>query len=49
MVQKRSGRKWTEAADARADKKAGLKPGSKTDNALDKQRGVSTRTPKGKA
>jgi hypothetical protein len=48
MVQKRRGRKWTEASDAVADKKAGIKPGSAKDNALDKSRGVSTKTPKGK-
>lgn len=37
------GRKWTNQSDAAADKKAGIKPGSKRDNALDKKRGVSTR------
>lgn len=33
----------TAKADARADKKAGIKPGSARDNALDKKRGVSTK------
>lgn len=33
-------KKWTPAADAAADKKAGIKPGSARDNALDKKRGV---------
>ena len=28
------------AMDAKMDKKAGIKPGSKKDNALDKKRGV---------
>lgn len=36
-------RKWTNASDAAADKKAGIKPGSKRDNALDRKRGVSTK------
>jgi len=43
MVQKRRGRKWTEAQDAAADKKAGIKQGSAKDNALDKSRGVPVR------
>lgn len=30
----------TPAADDRADKRAGIKPGSKRDQALDKKRGV---------
>jgi hypothetical protein len=34
--------KWTAKSDAAADKKAGIKPGSARDNALDKQRGVPT-------
>lgn len=33
-------KKWTPAADMKADKKAGIKDGSKKDNALDKKRGV---------
>jgi hypothetical protein len=33
-------KKWTEAKDDRADKKAGIKEGSKKDMALDKKRGV---------
>jgi hypothetical protein len=37
---KPAGKKWTEASDAAADKKAGIKPGSARDNALDKKRGV---------
>jgi len=36
-------RKWTEAQDAAADKKAGIKQGSKKDNALDRKRGVPVR------
>ena len=35
-------KKWTPSSDAKADKKAGIKPGSKRDNALDKKRGVPT-------
>ena len=41
-------RKWTEAADAAADKKAGIKQGSKKDNALDRKRGVPVRKARGK-
>jgi len=33
-------KKWTPAKDAAADKKAGIKPGSARDNALDRARGV---------
>lgn len=33
--------KMTEAADDRADKKAGIKEGSKKDRALDKSRGIA--------
>jgi hypothetical protein len=33
-------KKWTPAADTLADKKAGVKDGSKKDAALDKKRGV---------
>jgi hypothetical protein len=33
-------KKWTPASDRAADKKAGVKPGSARDNALDKSRGV---------
>jgi len=43
MVQKRRGRKWTEAADAAADRRAGIKQGSAKDNALDRSRGVPVR------
>jgi hypothetical protein len=32
--------KYTPSSDVRADKKAGIKPGSKRDIALDKSRGV---------
>jgi hypothetical protein len=39
---KAPGRKWTAKSDAAADKKAGIRPGSAKDNALDKQRGVPT-------
>jgi len=41
-------KKYTAASDAAADKKAGIKPGSARDNALDKKRGVSTKPYKGK-
>lgn len=34
---------WTEKADAAADRKAGIKPGSARDNALDRKRGVPLR------
>jgi len=37
------GKKWTEAKDLAADKKAGIKQGSKRDNALDRARGVPVR------
>ncbi|HYW88540.1 MAG TPA: hypothetical protein VFB50_12270 [Chloroflexota bacterium] len=37
------GKKWTEASDAAADKRAGIKPGSAKDNALDRKRGVPVR------
>lgn len=33
-------KKWTLAKDEAADRKAGIKEGSKRDNALDKKRGV---------
>jgi hypothetical protein len=33
-------RKWTEKSDMAADKRAGIKQGSKKDNALDRKRGV---------
>ena len=36
-------KKWTEAADMAADKKAGIKQGSARDNALDRARGVPVR------
>jgi len=38
-------KKWTEAADAAADRRAGLKQGSAADNALDRKRGVPVRKP----
>jgi len=34
--------KYTPSSDARADKKAGIKQGSKRDHALDKKRGVKS-------
>jgi hypothetical protein len=34
--------KMTPAMDAKMDKKAGVKPGSKKDDAMDKKRGVPT-------
>jgi hypothetical protein len=34
--------KYTPKSDARADKKAGIKPGSKQDQALDKKRGLKS-------
>lgn len=37
------GKPWTEKSDAAADKKAGIKPGSARDNALDRKRGVPVR------
>jgi len=43
---KGGGKPWTLKSDMAADKKAGIKPGSKRDDALDRKRGVSTRTPK---
>jgi len=44
-----AGKKWTEAADKLADKKAGIKQGSPRDNALDRSRGVPVRkAPKGR-
>jgi hypothetical protein len=36
-------KRWTEASDLRADRKAGIKQGSKRDNALDKARSVPVR------
>jgi hypothetical protein len=36
-------KKWTEARDAAADKRAGIKQGSAKDNALDRARGVPVR------
>ena len=38
-----SSKKWTEAKDVAAEKKAGIKEGSARDNALDKKRGVPVR------
>lgn len=35
-----AGKKYTAASDDKADKKAGIKEGSKRDNALDRKRGV---------
>jgi len=37
------GKKWTAASDRAADKRAGIKEGSKADNALDRKRGVPVR------
>jgi len=37
------GKKWTEARDKAADKRAGIREGSARDNALDKKRGVPVR------
>jgi hypothetical protein len=34
---------WTEKSDTAADKRAGIKPGSARDNALDRARGVPVR------
>jgi hypothetical protein len=42
----KNAKKWTEAADMAADKKAGIKQGSKADNALDRKRGVPVRAAK---
>jgi len=36
-------KKWTEATDTAADKRAGIKQGSSRDNALDRARGVPVR------
>jgi len=36
-------KRWTEAADKAADRKAGIREGSAKDNALDKKRGVPIR------
>jgi len=36
-------KKWTEASDKAADKRAGIKQGSAKDNALDRARGVPVR------
>jgi len=48
MVQKRRGRKWTEASDRAYDKANKIVQGSPKDNALDRARGVPVRKPKGK-
>lgn len=37
-------KKWTRATDDKADKKAGIKEGSKRDKQLDKKRGVPETT-----
>jgi hypothetical protein len=42
MAQAKS-KKWTEASDMAADKKAGIAQGSARDNKLDKGRGVPVR------
>lgn len=47
----KTGKKWTEASDRAADKRAGIKQGSARDNALDRARGVPVRAgkpPKGR-
>jgi hypothetical protein len=45
MAKSPNAKKWTEAKDLTADKRAGIKQGSKADNALDKKRGVPVRKP----
>jgi hypothetical protein len=40
---RKGAKKWTEARDVAADKRAGIKEGSPRDNALDKKRGVPVR------
>ena len=51
-INPKTGKPWTPAQDAAADRKAGIKPGSARDNALDKKRGVPAVvvvvTPKGR-
>jgi hypothetical protein len=39
-VKKSAAKPWTAKSDMAADRKAGIKEGSKTDLALDKKRGV---------
>lgn len=39
----KTGKPWTLAQDEAADRKAGIKEGSKRDNALDKKRGVAVK------
>lgn len=39
----KTGKPWTLAEDEASDRRAGIKPGSKRDNALDKSRGVPAR------
>jgi len=39
----KGGKKWTEARDVAADRRAGIKEGSARDNALDRKRGVPVR------
>jgi hypothetical protein len=41
-------KKWTEASDMAADKKAGIPQGSARDNKLDKARGVPIKKARGK-
>jgi hypothetical protein len=44
MAGKGGGKPWTLKSDMAADRRAGVKQGSARDNALDKKRGVPTRT-----
>lgn len=43
-ARKSGGGRWTEKSDMAADRRAGIKQGSARDNALDRKRGVPTRT-----
>ena len=44
MAKSSGGKPWTLKSDMAADKRAGIKQGSARDNALDRKRGVSTKT-----
>jgi len=46
MPPKNGGSKWTEAKDKAYDRAHGIKEGSRTDNKLDKKRGVPVRKAK---
>jgi hypothetical protein len=39
-INPKTGKPWTAAQDDAADRKAGIKEGSRRDNALDRKRGV---------